>query len=402
MTVIQINAGNFGSTGGIAKGINSVARREGMQAYMAYPRRSDNKKKEQFDILIGTRVERKICCKLGKFTGSNEWLSWLATLFFLLKVKKINPDCIHFHNLHDNYINLSMLFHYVKRRNIKVIWTLHDCWAFTGRCPYFTLSGCDRWKTGCGECRYPSGQYPPAYIDTTRKQWKFKKRWFEGVKQLTVVTPSEWLADLAKDSYLREYPIKVINNGINLAVFKPTPGDFRKKIMGNGYLLLGVSFGWSYRKGFDVFVELAKRLPGEYRIVLVGTDAETDKQLPENIISIHRTHNQKELAEIYSAADLFVNPTREENYPTVNMEALACGTPVITFKTGGSPEIIDETCGSAVECDDVDALEKEIIYRCEVSPFNREACLNRAESFDMCKRFEEYIKLYEDVVSEKR
>jgi glycosyltransferase involved in cell wall biosynthesis len=229
-----------------------------------------------------------------------------------------------------------------------------------------------------------------------------KKALFSGL-DMTIVTPSQWLADLVKQSFLKDYPVKVIHNGIDLSVFRPTPSNFREKygIARDKKILLGVAFGWGARKGLDVFIDLAHRLdPDHYQIVLVGTDENTDKQLPENIISIHRTQNQAELAEVYTAADLFVNPTREENYPTVNMEALACGTPVLTFRTGGSPEILDETCGAVVACDDVDAMEREIIRICAEAPYSEAACLKRAEGFDHNQRFEEYIHLYESGVNE--
>ena len=219
------------------------------------------------------------------------------------------------------------------------------------------------------------------------------------MKNLTIVTPSQWLADLVKQSFLKDYPIKVIHNGIDLTVFKPTPSDFRKKygIPENKFILLGVAFGWGARKGLDVFIELAHRLNKEkFQIVLVGTDNNVDKQLPQEIISIHRTQNQAELAEIYSAADLFVNPTREENYPTVNMEAIACGTPVVTFRTGGSPEILTERTGSIVDCDDIDALQKEIERICETKPFSKEDCITRAKEFDENVRFKEYLELYKE------
>ena len=189
----------------------------------------------------------------------------------------------------------------------------------------------------------------------------------------------------------------MVHNGIDLSVFRPMENDFRKKynIPESAHILLGVSFGWGERKGLDVFLELANRLnPEQYRIVLVGTNDDVDKLLPERIISIHRTHNQQELAMLYSAADLFVNPTREENYPTVNMEALACGTPVLTFCTGGSPEIPDETCGSVVPCGDVDAMESEIIRICREMPFSEKACLERARGFNRNERFAEYVTLY--------
>jgi glycosyltransferase involved in cell wall biosynthesis len=231
---------------------------------------------------------------------------------------------------------------------------------------------------------------------------KRKKKLFSGLN-MTIITPSQWLADLVKQSFLKNYPVRVIHNGIDLSVFKPTPSDFRKRygIALEKKILLGVAFGWGARKGLDVFIDLAKRLDDKYyQIVLVGTDDNVDKQLPDSIISIHRTQNQAELAEIYTAADLFVNPTREENYPTVNMESLACGTPVLTFRTGGSPECIDEYCGAVVDCDDVDAMEREIIRICSDAPYSKEDCLKRAASFDHHKRFEEYIQLYESSVNE--
>ena len=179
-------------------------------------------------------------------------------------------------------------------------------------------------------------------------------------------------------------------------MFRPTPSDFREKyhIPEEKFVLLGVAFGWGRRKGLDVFVELSRRLdPEKYQIVLVGTDEAVDKTLPENIISIHRTQNQQELAEVYTAADLFVNPTREDNYPTVNMEAIACGTPVLTFRTGGSPEIVDEGTGAVVDCDDIDALEQEIVRITHTSPFDTDTCVSTAKSFDGTARFEEYLNL---------
>jgi glycosyltransferase involved in cell wall biosynthesis len=203
---------------------------------------------------------------------------------------------------------------------------------------------------------------------------------------------------LVGESFLKNFPIEVINNGIDLTVFAPKKSNFRETYkLGDKKIVLGVAMLWSLAKGIDVFVRLAKSLPEDYKIVLIGTNEDVDKMLPENIISIHRTQNQQELAEIYTAADVFVNPTREDTYPTVNMEALACGTPVLTFRTGGSPEMLDETCGSVVECDDIGALEKEIIRICTEKPYTAEACLQKAKEFDKNERFKEYVELYERV-----
>ena len=257
---------------------------------------------------------------------------------------------------------------------------------------------CNKWMSNCSQC-VQRREYS-FFFDKSVKMFQKKKELFQGL-DLTIITPSKWLADLVKQSFLTEYSVKVINNGIDLNVFKTCLSDLRKKYgIENKKIILGVSFGWNERKGLDVFVELSKRLSEDYKIVLVGTNEQTDKYLPNNILSIHRTNNQQELAEIYSTADVFVNPTREENYPTVNMEAIACGTPVITFKTGGSPEMLDETCGSVVKCDDIDALEKEIIRICTDKPYSKENCIKKSKEFDKNKRYKEYLELYKSLLAE--
>jgi glycosyltransferase involved in cell wall biosynthesis len=301
---------------------------------------------------------------------------------------------IHLHNLHGWFINLPMLFSYIKKHDIPVVWTLHDCWSLTGQCTYFTMAGCDKWKTGCHHCSQ-TNRYPDTYFDHSKAMWRNKKKWFTGVKNMTIVTPSQWLGELVKQSYLKEYPVQVIPNGIDLNVFRPT-GEKN----GDGkFTLLGVAYEWDARKGLDVFIELARRLPDRFRIIMVGTDDAVDAKLPSNITSIHRTQNQQELAALYAQADLLVNPTREDNYPTVNMEALACGTPVLTFRTGGSPESVNEDCGMVIPCDDVDAMEAAIL-RLERHPLNPEDCVCQAQDFDKMKRFAQYCSLYEKIYHE--
>ena len=397
MKVVNVNLGNFGSTGGIAAGIGETATELlGWEAYNAFPDSDQCKPYDEKSIIIRSKLGWRIAKKIAYYTGCNGMVGYVSTRRFLMKLDKLNPTVLHFHNLHNSYIHLPLLFRFVKTRNIRVIWTLHDCWAFTGHCPHFTMKKCDRWKTGCHECPQYK-KYPESLMDDSKRMYHLKKKWFVGVKDLTIVAPSQWLADLVKESFLAEYPVKVIHNGIDLSVFKPTENDFREKFgLQNKKIILGVAFGWGESKGLDVFVDLAERLDkGKYQIVLVGTDDRVDEQLPDSIISIHRTQDQKDLAEIYTAVDVFVNPTREEVLGLVNIEALACGTPVITFRTGGSPECIDDSCGSVVECDDVDAMENEIIRICNERPYSSTACCARARQFDKIKRFEEYIQLYE-------
>ena len=397
MRIVQINGGAKGSTGKIMMGIANVARSQGNEVMCVAPITSTNRyvDKSCGYYRIGNYYSRRFNVGFARMTGFNGCFAWLETYRLLKKIDKYNPDIIHLHNLHDSYINLPMLFNYIKKYDIPVVWTLHDCWAFTGQCPYFTLAQCDKWKKGCYNCSQYR-EYPASFYDNTKKMWRLKKKWFTGVKHMTIVTPSKWLAGLASKSYLREYPIKVINNGIDLKVFKPTNGNFREqyKIPENKFIVLGVSFAWGYRKGLDCFVEMAKKLGEKYQIVLVGTDERLDKQLPNDIISIHRTQNQKELAEIYTVADVFAMPTREENYPTVNMEAIACGTPVVTFNTGGSAEMLDKKSGIVVEKNDVDTMIKTIVQICEKKIFNKEECLERAKKFDENENFYKYIELY--------
>ena len=397
MKILETNSVNFGSTGNIMLQIAEKTRKKGHCVYTscAYGR-STKTKDTKSHIYIGNSLSRNIHSKLGFLTGFHGCFSIISTLNFLRKVDKIKPNIIHIHNIHSDYINIHLLFKYIKKRKIKTIWTLHDCWAFTGHCPYFDIANCNKWKLACCDCpQYRN--YPSSFFDDSKKMHKLKKKWFTGVNDMTLVTPSKWLCELVKESFLKEYPVQVINNGINLSVFKPTYSDFRKKYnCENKFLLLGVAFGWGERKGLDVFIELSKRLDSEkYQIVLVGTTNEIDKRLPRSIISIHRTQNQQELAEIYTAADLFVNPTREEVFGLVNAEALACGTPIVTFKTGGSPEVIDHTCGCVVEKNDINALISKVLYINKEKPYGEQNCVKRAKQFDKNNKFEEYMEIYE-------
>lgn len=393
--ILSINSCNFGSTGTIMNELSKAAEKNGYIAYKAIPySRSNKTKSDSKTIFIGNIIERNIHLLLSKYTGLSGCFSHIGTYLFLKKVKKIKPDIIHLHNLHNSYINLSMLFKFIKKHNIKTIWTLHDCWSFTGKCPHFQISKCYKWETGC--CNCPSlSSYPVSKVDKTEKMYKLKKKWFTGINDMTIVTPSKWLADLVKKSFLKDYSVKVINNGIDLSVFKPTENNIRKKYnIEDKFIILGVASPFSNAKGLDVFIELSKKFDISYKIVLVGLSKEQLASLPSNIIGIERTSNREELAKIYSAADVFVNPTREDNFPTVNMEALACGTPVITFNTGGSPESLGEICGMVVPYDDVETMKNAIEKVCKNNIFSNEDCIERSAFFDKNDKLKEYINLY--------
>lgn len=397
MRIVEINTCNYGSTGKIMLQIAKTANQNDHKCWIAIPKGRHNKNSDYKDtIWIGNQFAEDFHIMMGRITGLQGCCSIIATRCFLKEIEKIRPDIIHIHNLHNSYINIPMLFNYIKKNNIKVVWTLHDCWAFTGHCPHFLVSKCNKWEKGCNKC--PSyKEYPRSCVDHSKWMWKWKKKWFSGVKNMTIVTPSKWLAELVEKSFLREYPVKVINNGIDLKSFRPVPGYFKKKKgITDQKIILGVAFDWGYRKGLDIFCKLAENIGEEYKIVLVGTNEELDKSLPQNIISIHKTQNQQELAEIYSDADVFFNPTREDNYPTVNMEAIACGTPVLTFNTGGSPEsILNDSCGSVINTEDICKIREAID---SIIKNKKVDCNKFAVAFNMDKKNLEYIRLYEEML----
>lgn len=394
MKVVQINATcGIGSTGKICVGISQLLTAADIENYILCSRNNGY----PLGIPCASDSYIKFQALKSKLMGNYGFHSRQATQKMIAELERIQPDIVHLHNIHGHDCDLEMLFTWFRQNRTTLIWTFHDCWAFTAYCPHFTMAKCDKWKVGCKQC--VQHRCYSWFFDRSRSLFEKKKELFSGL-DMTIVTPSQWLANLVKQSFLRVYPVRVIHNGIALDVFKPVFSNFRSTYcLESKKIALGVSFGWDARKGLDVFIELSKRLPANYQIVLVGTDANVDKLLPKNILSIHRTQNQQELAEIYTAADVFVNPTREENYPTVNMEALACGTPVLTFRTGGSPEMLDESCGAVVACDDVDALEKEILRICTDTPYEKTACLNKSREFDQNERFKKYLKLYERVIA---
>lgn len=394
MKICFLNVGNYGSTGNIVRHLADMAKAKGHETLVAYPDSKKKKKPCADDYIMESARYQYISGELSTFTGFDCCFAFSATRKLLKKLDAFQPDLLHLHNLHGWYVNIPMLFRYIKKHNINVVWTLHDCWAFTGHCPHFQENNCEKWKTGCYGCELHM-QYPKSYLDNSKWMYAIKKACFTGVKHMMIVTPSQWLASLVKESFLGRYPVQVIHNGIDLAVFQPRNSGFREKYhLDNKKIILGVASQWGKKKGLDVFLELSQRISEAYQIVLVGTSEKTDAILPDSILSIHRTNNQQELAEIYSAADVFVNPTREDTFPTVNIEALACGTPVVTFDVGGSPEILDNTCGIVVPKDDVDGMAGAIVDICTVNLISAEQCLSRAKNYRADEKFKDYLKIY--------
>ena len=391
MRVLQINSVPYGSTCRVMLGIAGAAKKQGIicdtaSGYSFHPVSGLPDGHWQ----IGGLWSKAAHMILARLTGLNGFFSVFPTLKLIWRIRRGRYDLLHFHNLHGWYVNLPLLMRYVKRSRLPVIWTLHDCWAFTGQCAHYTAISCEKWKTECHHCPQKH-LYPQSYPDLSRMMHRAKKRWFASLPDVTFVTPSRWLAEQSRLSLLSKYPVQVIPNGIDLHVFTPR----REPKANRSYHVLGVADGWTARKGLDVFIELSKRLGEEYRITLVGTDERTEKRIPENINCIRRTQHAEELAHLYASADVFVNPTYEDTLPTVTLEALACGTPAAVFDAGGSRECIDKNCGIAVPCGDTDALEAAIRRICTQRPFTAQQCVQRAKSFDQEHTYQAYAALYQ-------
>ena len=390
MKVLMINSVcGIKSTGRIATDLADMLTEKGHMVKIAYGREEIPEKYKEYAVRIGNEWDVRLHALEARLFDNAGFGSKKATLKFLEWVREFAPDIIHLHNLHGYYINVELLFKFLKEYKKPVIWTLHDCWAFTGHCAHFDLCKCYKWKTECHKCPQKK-EYPASILlDNSRKNYRNKKKAFQGVDNMVIVTPSNWLSDLVKESFLREYETRVINNGIDLALFKPTEGGFREKYkLENKIIVLGVASAWGVKKGLVDFIELRKLLDRRYEIVLVGVSEEDKNILPNGVLGITRTNSVKELAEIYTAADIFLNLTYEDNYPTVNLEAQACGTPVITYRTGGSVESVPEE-QVANQGDLKSVVELIVKY---------EGKKTSVQSFyDKNVAFEEYIELYEEI-----
>lgn len=337
---------------------------EGSECMVAYGREHIDDKTVQL-VRIGSTADQFLHALLSRIFDNQGFCSAIATRRLIKIMEQFRPDVIWLHNLHGYYINVRILFKWLKKqKNITIYWTLHDCWAFTGHCAYFTMAQCSKWKEGCTRCTQLR-TYPKTYLwGRVSHNYRMKKKAFTGVPNLTLITPSRWLANLTRESFLAQYPVEVIHNTIDRQVFHPTDSDFRTKYsLNNQRIVLGVAVGWENTKGLPDMLTLRTLLDDTYTIVLVGVTEKQIRDLPQGILGITRTENQIELAGIYSAADVFVNPTHQDNYPTVNLEALACGTPVVTYDVGGSPE----SAGGKyiVKENDIEGLAEQICALCE-------------------------------------
>lgn len=392
MKIVHINTFPYKATGTIMMNIHNSLLESGIDSYAVWGR--GRKPENDHEILMGNDLDVKLHGIYTRLTDKTGFASASSTNKLIVRLKEIKPDIIHLHNIHGYYLNIERLFNYIRANNQKVVWTFHDCWPFTGHCAYFDAVGCDLWKTGCQKCPQKKTYPSSVFADNSNWNWKKKKKLFTGL-DITIVTPCKWLKELVNKSFFRDYDVKVIYNGINLDVFIPSESNFKEKYgIVNKKIVLGVASEWTPRKGLNDFITLSEKLSDEYKIVLVGLTQKQINSLPQKIIGLERTSDAEELAGLYSQSEVFFNPTYEDNFPTTNMEAIACGTHVLTYKTGGSPESVSVESGAIIEKGDIDGAVNYIIQEHDKIPEGY------ALRFGMDKMIGSYRKLYESIVDE--
>ena len=393
LLIINITC-NQGSTGKIAEQVGVLMQNKGWNVYYAHGARRVNPSQLKTIPFSSVRAEYMHALRSRLFDedglGSEK-----ETRFLVEQIKIIKPDIIHIHNIHGYYLNYKILFEYLNNTNIQVVKTLHDCWDFTGHCTHFVTANCEKWKSECFDCPLSKKLYP--LIDRSTRNYRLKKKYIVGNHNLHLVPVSHWLEGLLRQSMYKGKDIRVIQNGIDLSVFKP----FDTK-NGGKFKILGVANVWNDNKGYPDVLLLRKKLDLDlFDITLVGLSQKQIKELPKGINGIASTSNQEELAELYSLSDVLINPTYADTFPTVNLEALACGTPVITYNTGGSPEAIDIKTGVIIDKGDVEAMAEEII-KMKNSPLSSNDCRDRAlRFFDKNECFMAYVLLFKKILSER-
>lgn len=407
--LLQINlCSNILSTGKITEDIGELAIEDGWESYVAYGMTKCNPSKSKTIKIGGNSVFWPYIETLLLDNHSLGFTCRIATKKFINEIERINPDVIHLHTIHCYYLNLKILFKYLSDKGIPVVWTLHDCWAFTGHCAYFDAIGCDKWKTFCFSCPQKK-KYPKSFfIDRSSKNFIEKKDLFNSIKNLTVVSVSEWLKNIVSQSFLQNKPSKLILNGIEPSLFKYNAVGaqrFRDKMgLKSKFLMIGVASSWTSRKGLADYCELSFLLDENSQIILVGLDSQQQQMLPSNIIAINKTINIQELVDIYSAADVVLNLSVEETFGMTTIEGFACGAPGIVYNKTASPELITPDTGFVVESGDMKQLIAALsIIRSNGRNYYSSACRKRVEIYyDKNKNFLQYIALYNELISHKQ
>lgn len=400
LKLLQINvAANWGSHGRIAEEIGLEAMAQGWESYIAYGRYANPSKSHI--VKIGDLFDHCLHGAQSLLLDRHGLASCGPTKKLIREIEQIKPDLIHLHNIHGFYLNYPILFRYLSTVDIPVVWTLHDCWAFTGHCAWPIHGHCDRFQEQCCHCPLQSKGYPKSFLlDRSRSNFKLKKRYFRSLKDLHLVTVSRWLEQQVRLSFMQDMDIRTIYNGLDTEVFRPS-GTPPTSVTDGHPLVLGVCNAWYDWKGLDDMAALREILPDDYEVMVVGVNEDQMHRLPEGITCIRRTDSVSQLAEIYSQADVFVNPSKVESFGMTTAEALSCGTPSIVYDTSACPEVVDNLTGRVVPLGDVNALAKAVMEICSLPGREamRQACRERAiRLFNRQDRYKEYLQLYNEVL----
>lgn len=390
--LLQINVtANWGSTGKIAEQIGLLAMNLGWESYIAYGRMMNPSKSKL--IKIGSWWDVYFHYVMSRFFDMEGLMSKRATRKLVKEIETIDPDVIHLHNIHDHYINYPILFDYLIRKDIPVVWTLHDLWAVTGHCAINKV-GCEKWMKHCSDCPLKAKWS----VDQSEKNYYLKKHFFSNIKNLTIVSVSNWLNCQVERSFMGTNQLCVLKNGVDIDVFKPTANDVRERYgIGNRKIILGVASVWDNDKGLHDFIKLSEALPNNWVIVLVGS---TKKKVTRcNIIYLPRTQNQQELAELYSEAHVLLSMSSSETFGLTIAESMACGTPVIVYNNTAQPELVSDGTGIVVSTGDIDGVLVSLDRFKDKLSFVSQKCRNRAkECFDKNNTYEKYINLYNSLI----
>ncbi len=396
------------STGKIMREVGEHAIKHGWESYIAYSKGRDGFDPDAYKSIlvpVGDKLSVAVHGLETRLFDRHGLSSRIATKRFVKQIIAIDPDVIHIHNIHGYFLNYKILFNYLKDCGKPVIWTVHDCWLYTGHCYHYASVGCDKWRSGCHDCPQKKAFPTSILLDRSKQNFKDKSTAFNSIPKdkLTIVTVSEWMKGEMSHSFLKGCNFKVIHNGIDTEIFKPSvTSSIRERYnLGDKHIILGLASIWSKEKGFDDMLRLAQMTKEDEVIVIVGKLTEEQKKLlPETVVTIARTENQQQLAELYSAATVLINPTWQDNYPTVNLEAISCGTPVITYRTGGSPEsIVEDETGFVVEQGDIAGIIACMRFVEQTGKAQyTDACRAFAlDNFRKEDRYQQYIELYKEL-----
>lgn len=389
MKIVQINATcGIGSTGRIVEEISDRLCEKGIENYILYSLGSTERRNS---YKFSNKFITKFNALLSFIFGNNGFEDFLVTKRVIAKLKKIKPDIVHLHNVHSHDINIKLLFRFLKKVNVKIYWTFHDCWAFTGYCHHFDFISCNKWRNACDNC--PEFKKHSFFFDFSKRIF-FKKKNSYNLENITIITPSYWMASLVSKSFFSSSQIVTIHNGINLNKFHISASNLRKQLhLETQKIILFVANKFTRNKGILDILFISKNAPKNFTLLLVGDILGLDISEYPNIVHIKNINNIEHLCEIYSIADVFVNPSYEETLPTTNIEALSCGTPVICYNTGGSLETIDDKCGILIDRGDKNKLLNAIL-EIEKYCFSKEDCIRKSKSFDSEAAYKKYLELY--------